>query len=63
LKERHAQAAAALDAGYPDNADLVIDEDGVPVLKPLRGMGTSQAAVQLGEAIRRRMPERTCGRT
>jgi TnpA family transposase len=59
LKERHAQAAADLDAGYPDNADLVIDTDGVPVLKPLRGMGTSAAAVQLGEAIRRRMPERT----
>lgn len=59
LKERHASAAADLDAGYPDNADLVIDEDGVPVLKPLRGMGTSKAAVALAEAVRRRMPERT----
>jgi hypothetical protein len=36
LEERHAQAAADLDAGYPDNADLVIDED--------RGAGAQAAA-------------------
>lgn len=59
LKERHARAAADLDAGYPDNADLVIDEGGGPVLKPLRGMGTSKEAARLAEEIRRRMPERT----
>lgn len=29
------------------------------MLKPLRGMGTSQEAAQLAEEIRRRMPERT----
>jgi TnpA family transposase len=59
LKQRHQDAAAALDAGYPDNADLVIDEDGAPTLKRLKGLGISAEAVALGEAIKRRMPERT----
>ena len=59
LKQRHAEAAAALDAGYSDNADLVIDEAGVPALKPVRGLGTSPEAERLGEEIKRRMPERT----
>ena len=59
LKQRHQDAAAALDAGYPENADLVIDEDGVPTLKRLKGLGIPAEAVALGEAIKRRMPERT----
>ena len=48
-----------MDAGYPENADLVIDEAGVPTLKPVRGLGTSPEAERLGEEIKRRMPERT----
>lgn len=59
LKQRHRDAAAELDAGYPDNAGLVIDSDGVPTLKPVRGVGTSPEAAALGEEIKRRMPERT----
>ncbi len=51
--------AAGLDAGYEDNADLVIGEGGIPTLKRRRGAGTPAAAEQLAEAIARRMPERS----
>ncbi len=40
LRHAHLDAAAALDAGYEDNADLVIGEDGVPSLKRRRSAGT-----------------------
>ena len=59
LRHAHLDAAAALDAGYEDNADLVIGEDGVPSLKRRRSAGTPQAAEKLAEAIGRRMPERS----
>ena len=36
LRNAHLDAAGALDAGYEDNADLVIGEDGVPALKRRR---------------------------
>ena len=52
--------AAEVDAGYPDNADLVIDEvSGVPSLKRRRGKDRSASAVALEEAIKERMPERS----
>jgi hypothetical protein len=59
LRHAHLDAAAALDAGYEDNADLVIGEGGVPALKRRRSAGTPQAAEKLAEAIVRRMPERS----
>ena len=59
LRHAHLDAAAALDAGYEDNADLVIGEDGVPSLKRRRSAGTPQAAEKLAEAVARRMPERS----
>ena len=59
LRHAHLDAAAALDAGYEDNADLVIGEGGVPALKRRRSPGTPQAAEKLAEAIARRMPERS----
>jgi hypothetical protein len=59
LMERHKRAAADLDAGYSENADLVIDENGVPTLKRRRGSGTSASAAALGEAIKQRMRERS----
>jgi hypothetical protein len=37
LQRRLAEAAAVVDAGYPDNADLVIDPAGTPILKRRRG--------------------------
>ncbi|MDL4813167.1 Tn3 family transposase [Actinomadura opuntiae] len=59
LKQRHAAAAASLDAGYHDNEDLSFDDDGVPTLKKLVGVGTTATAVKLGEEIKARLPERT----
>ncbi len=59
LRGTHLDAAAGLDAGYEDNAGLVIGEGGVPTLKRRRGAGTPQAAEDLTEAIARRMPERS----
>ena len=59
LRHAHLDAAAALDAGYEDNADLVIGEDGVPSLKRRRSAGTPQAAEKLAEAVGLRMPERS----
>src|SRR5262249_53848424 len=59
LRHAHLDAAGALDAGYEDNADLVIGEDGVPALKRRRSAGTPQAAEKLAEAVARRLPERS----
>ena len=54
------QRAAAVDAGYPDNADLVIDEaTGVPSLKRRRAGDRAASSLALEEAIKERMPERT----
>lgn len=59
LKHAHLDAAAALDNGYEDNADLVIGEDGTPSLKRRRSAGAPEAAEKLAEAVARRMPERS----
>ena len=59
LKERLTRAAVELDAGYPDNADLVIDDAGVPTLKARKGAGTSDTAAALLEEIKKRLPKRT----
>ncbi len=58
LKQRLTDAAAALDAGY-DNADLVIDPDGVPTLKRRRAVPPSDSALRLAKMVTRRMPERS----
>jgi TnpA family transposase len=60
LKASLVAKAAEVDAGYPSNADLVIDEvTGVPSLKRRRGQDRSASAVVLEEAIKERMPERS----
>jgi TnpA family transposase len=59
LKDKHADAAAGLDAGYNDNEDLSFGKDGEPTLKRTKGKGTSPEAARLGEEIKKRMPERT----
>jgi TnpA family transposase len=59
LRHAHLDAASALDAGYEDNADLVIGEDGTPSVKRRRSAGTPKAAERLAEAVERRMPERS----
>ncbi|MEV4250054.1 hypothetical protein AB0J63_42440 [Streptosporangium canum] len=59
LRSAHLGAAARLDAGYADNTDLVIAEDGTPTVKRRRGKETLKAAENLQAAIERRMPERS----
>jgi TnpA family transposase len=59
VRSRVAETAAAVDAGYPENADLVIDDDGRPTLKRRKGKNRTRSAIVLEELIKQRMPERT----
>ena len=62
LRAKLADQAAAVDAGYPENADLVIDQaTGVPSLKRRRAKDSDLGALALEEALKERMPERTRG--
>ncbi|MGM9349768.1 hypothetical protein [Streptomyces salinarius] len=55
-----ASAAAAADAGYPDNEGLIIDpETGIPSLKAHRSEGQRASAKALEQEIKARMPERS----
>ena len=59
LKTELTQVAVAVDAGYPANTDLVIDETTrVPVLKTRRGRERRASARGLEETIHERLPER-----
>ncbi|GLW19943.1 hypothetical protein Stsp01_66860 [Streptomyces sp. NBRC 13847] len=60
LEDKLRAAAAAADAGYPDNEGLVIDpETGIPSLKAHRSEGQRPSAKRLEEEIKARMPERS----
>ncbi|MBT2407263.1 MULTISPECIES: Tn3 family transposase [unclassified Streptomyces] len=60
LEDRLRDAAAAADAGYPDNEGLVIDtETGIPSLKAHRADAQRPSAKRLEEEIKARMPERS----
>ena len=60
LRAKLADQANMVDAGYPENTDLVIDAvTGKPSLKRRRAKAAEAAAVALEEAIKERMPERT----
>lgn len=60
LEDKLTAAAAAADAGYPDNEGLVIDpETGIPSLKPHRSEGQRPSARRLEQEIKARMPERS----
>ncbi|MEU1216379.1 Tn3 family transposase [Streptomyces sp. NPDC005790] len=60
LEEKLRNAAAAADAGYPDNEGLVIDpETGIPSLKAYRADGQRPSAKRLEQEIKARMPERS----
>jgi hypothetical protein len=50
--------AVAVDAGYPANTDLVLEE-GRPVLKRRKGADRRPSALALEAAIHRRLPERS----
>jgi hypothetical protein len=58
LQARLTAQCAEADAGYPDNADLVIDEAGTPMLKQYRAAPPTPTALKLEAALRERMPER-----
>ncbi len=60
LQTRLADQAAAVDAKYPENTDLVIDpETGKPSLKRRRASKPAEGALALEEVLKERMPERT----
>ncbi|MBT2401420.1 Tn3 family transposase [Streptomyces sp. ISL-100] len=60
LKDKLTAAAAAADAGYPDNEDLFIDPStGVPSLKRRRAEGQRASAEKLEQEIKARLPERS----
>jgi Tn3 transposase DDE domain-containing protein len=60
LRSRLTEQAASVDAGYPENTDLVIDEvTGVPSLRRRRGKDRDAGALLLEQALKQRMPERT----
>jgi hypothetical protein len=59
LKAQMKEVAAAVDAGYPDNADLVIDEQGRPTLKARKSAGHSAEALKLATQVKDRLPERS----
>ncbi|MFE3584438.1 Tn3 family transposase [Streptomyces vinaceus] len=59
LKTQLTETAAAVDAGYPDNQDLVIDPvTGVPSLKARRGTERAASAEALDAELERRLPAR-----
>ncbi len=59
LRRELTEVAAPVDAGYPDNADLVIEESGQPVLKRRRGRERRPSALALERLVEDRMPERS----
>jgi len=56
-KQQLQTTAAEVDAGYPDNADLVLD-GGRPVLKRRNGKDRRASALALEAALHERLPER-----
>jgi TnpA family transposase len=56
-KRELSRLAAQVDAGYPDNADLIISE-GHPVLKRRAGKERRASALALEAAVHQRLPQR-----
>jgi len=60
IRSRLAAKAFEVDAGYPANTDLTIDQQtGRPTLKRRRGSDRTRSAAVLEEHVMQRMPERT----
>ena len=60
IRSRLAAKALEVDAGYPANTDLTIDQQmGRPTLKRRRGNDRTRSAIVLEEHVKQRMPERT----
>lgn len=58
LREELAALAAAVDAGFPDNAELSIDPDGSPHLRQLAVAGQPKGLPEFEGEAQARMPER-----
>lgn len=58
LREELTRTAEEIDAAYPDNNQIVIDDRGVPVLKRVVAKEPTESAKALETAILQRMPER-----
>jgi TnpA family transposase len=58
LKAELTTLAAEVDAGFPDNSELSIDEDGTPHLKKLTATAQPNELAEFEQEIRARMPER-----
>jgi TnpA family transposase len=58
LKHELITAAAELDAGFADNAELSIDPDGTPHLKQLATTERPEGLPEFEQEVRARMPER-----
>jgi TnpA family transposase len=58
LKRELTQAAAAVDAGFAENAELSIDTDGTPHLKQLATAERPEGLAEFEQEVRARMPER-----
>ena len=59
VRTRLAAKAREVDAGYPENTDLTIDDQGRPTLKRRKGKQSAQSAILFEETLKQRMPERT----
>jgi hypothetical protein len=58
LKDTLTQLAEKVDASYPNNTELTLDEEGKPHLKRLKVEPLPQGLEEFKERIRARMPER-----
>jgi TnpA family transposase len=58
LKAELTTLAAEVDAGFPANSELSVDEDGTPHLKQLATSVQPKGLVEFEQEIRARMPER-----
>jgi len=59
LKAAMKELAIQVDAGYPDNADLVIEDDGRPSLKARKGAERTASTRALEAEVKQRLPERS----
>ena len=57
LRQQMKELAINVDAGYPDNADLLMDDEGRPSLKARKGKERTASALALEAAVKDRLPE------
>jgi TnpA family transposase len=58
LKQQLTELSRAVDAGFPDNAELTLGKDGKPHLKQLKKLPLPDGFTAFERAVQERMPER-----